>query len=96
MDPKYANLPGIVRDILHHLMKFQTFILQTKFQLQANNEPDVYETAEVPGGDQKIFEDDSNNVPKIFVSTKEAFDKYNKTDFSGKGVGRLVHFVFFI
>lgn len=52
----------------------------------ASNEPDVYETVDVPEVDQKIFEDDSNNVPKIFVSTKEAFDKYNKTDFSGKGV----------
>lgn len=87
-DPKYANLPGIVSDFKHSKDVILHILV---FVFKALDEPDVYETNDLPESDQTsdFYEEENETVERIHLSASEAFNKFkgkslnaNKVDFS--------------
>lgn len=93
-DPKYADLPGIVCN--HNIFAFSFNI--PIYNLQALDEPDVYETNDLPESDQTsdFYEEENDSIERIHLSATEAFNKFkgkslaaNKIDFSERISKRL-------
>ncbi|CDQ91077.1 unnamed protein product [Oncorhynchus mykiss] len=56
----------------------------------ASNEPDVYETSDLPEDDQAQFESEelcSDSVERIVVNPNAAYDKFKDKRVSTKGLG---------
>ncbi|XP_056418536.1 dynactin subunit 2 isoform X1 [Hyla sarda] len=76
-DPKYADLPGIVSN------RSQTVLCS------ARNEPDVYETTDLPEDDQAEFDAEeltSTSVEHIIVNPNAAYDKFKDKKIGTKGL----------
>lgn len=84
---KYANLnlPGIVSSMIGSIW---VIVLCKYIFIKAKNEPDVYETFNSnPIQSRDTVEDDSPNVEKINISSKDAHDKFNRKTINSNFAG---------
>lgn len=81
-DPKYENLPGIVSTTgLNNLIKLSivaTTVNLLKYILQAYDQPDVYETGDLPEADQPEPSEEEENecIEQLHLSVKDSFNKF--------------------
>lgn len=81
-DPKYENLPGIVSikclDRIKLLILHLCLVVFILCFSQAYDQPDVYETGDLPEADQPdpTEEEENECIEQLHLSVKDSFNKF--------------------
>lgn len=81
-DPKYENLPGIVSTLCrkseNYWSRFVDIGVLNFYFSQAYDQPDVYETGDLPEADQPDPSEEEENecIEQLHLSVKDSFNKF--------------------